>query len=126
MKEELKQRYYEEQVPTLLKQMTRIADALERHVELLEERQTVVMQHLDVEKTETDGQQEDRRKKLETQLQKLAELDQMARELRGKLEKKRAADAAAAASSSVEKTDSDAGSGGADEVVREPSDQDEN
>ena len=126
MKEELKQRYYEEQVPALLNQMKRIADALERQVELLEEQQVADRQHLEVEKTEQDGKQQERRKKLETQLQKLAELDQMARQLRGKLEEKRAAEAAAAVSPAAEETDQDAEAGDAGEVVQKPADPGDN
>ena len=121
MKEELKQRFYEEQVPTLLNQMTRIADALERHVELMEAGQVVEAKQLDVENTNRDEQLQERRERLKTQLQKLGELDQMARELRSKLEQKRAAEAAGATNPSVEETAKADNPGDEDEVVPEPS-----
>lgn len=121
MKDELKERFYEEQVPALLNQMRRIADALERHVELMEAGQVVEAKQLDVEKTNRDEQLQERRERLKTQLEKLGALDQMARELRSKLEQKRAAEAAGAVSPSVEETATADDSGDGDEVVPEPS-----
>lgn len=90
-----KQTFYEEQVPELLAQMTRIADALERQVELMDQRQAIESAKIEKESTELDGQRAQRRQKFEAQLQKLAEVDRMARELRTKLEEKQAAEAAA-------------------------------
>jgi len=92
-----KQTFYEEQVPELLAQMKRIADALERQVELTDQRQALERQSLEKETADLDGQREQRRKKFEAQLQKLAEVDRMARELRSKLEEKQAAEIAAKA-----------------------------
>lgn len=96
MKMDLEENFYSEQVPALMEQLRRIADALERNVELLEKRQAAVDSRMTTEKATQSVQREEQRKKLETQLQKLAELDRMARELRSKLEQKRAAEATAA------------------------------
>lgn len=97
-----KQTFYEEQVPELLAQMKRIADALERQVELTDQRQALERQSLEKETAELDGQRKQRRKKFEAQLQKLAEVDRMARELRSKLEEKQAAEIAAKAEAAGE------------------------
>lgn len=97
MTKEPKKSFYKEQFPELVAQMTRIADALERQVELAEERQKLDQEAAQKEQLELDGQRAVRRKKFEAQLQKLAEVDRMARELRTKLEEKQAAEAAAKA-----------------------------
>lgn len=97
MSKQNKQTFYDEQVPELLTQMKRIADALERQVELMDQRQQHESESLQKEKTDLEGQRADRRKKFEAQLQKLAEVDRMARELRSKLEEKQAAELAAKA-----------------------------
>lgn len=97
MTKQSKQTFYEEQVPELLAQMKRIADALERQVEFMDQRQQRERESLQKEKTELEGQRADRRKKFEAQLHKLAEVDRMARELRSKLEEKQAAELAAKA-----------------------------
>lgn len=97
MTKQNKQTFYDEQVPELLAQMKRIADALERQVEFMDQRQQRERESFQKEKTELEGQRVDRRKKFEAQLQKLAEVDRMARELRSKLEEKQAAELAAKA-----------------------------
>jgi len=124
MTKELKQSFYEEQIPDLLVQMKRIADALERQVEMMEQRQAAEKESSQREKTVVDGQREERRKKFEAQLQKLAEVDRMARDLRQKLEEKQAAEIAAKAEAAVSADDSiekvaESDDGG--EAVEEPS-----
>ena len=101
MTKELKQSFYEEQIPDLLVQMKRIADALERQVEMMEQSQAAARESSQQEKAVVNGQREERRKKFEAQLQKLAEVDKMARELRQKLEEKQAAEIAAKAEAAL-------------------------
>ena len=122
MTKELKQSFYEEQIPALLQQMTRIADALERQLELMEERRNLELESQEAKAAVLEGRREERRKKFEAQLHKLAEVDRMARELRRKLEEKQAAEAAAKAPAGEEAAESD----DTEEAAEKPSPPPEN
>lgn len=97
-----KPKIMDEQFPALLTQMKRIADALERQVELMDKRLELEQEQTKKEGAQLSGQREERRKKFEAQLHKLAEVDRMARELRSKLEEKQAAEMAAKAAAEAE------------------------
>ena len=102
-----KEQSAEDPMPELLVQLKRIADALERQVELEEGRQKREQESLQAGLAAKDGQREQRRKRFEEQIKKLAEVDRMARELRQKIEEKQAAEAAARAESEGEEAPAD-------------------
>jgi hypothetical protein len=130
MTKKSKQIFYEEQIPGLLAQMTRIAEALERQVELMDQRQELARQGLEKDKTDLEGQRAQRRQKFEAQLQKLAEVDRMARELRSKLEEKQAAEmaakAAAEAAGEIPAEKKAAAAGGKGKAAKKPTPPTEN
>ena len=97
MSKDLKERFYSEQVPELLQLLQRIADALERQVELTADRRQVESDRVQSPPAAPDGERELRRQRFKEQLEKLAEVDRMARELRRKLEEKQVEEAAAQA-----------------------------
>ena len=95
MTNKAKDKFYDEQVPELLDQLRRIAAALERQVELTAERQDLFRETLEAGQAQQQEQRDLQRERLRAQLEKLAEVDRMARELRRKLEEKQAAEGAA-------------------------------
>jgi len=113
MSKDLKERFYSEQFPELLEQLRRIADALEMQVGRENAQPTGQVAQ--------DGERVLRRQKFKEQLEKLAEVDRMARELRRKLEEKQAEEAAAR--TRLEETTNATDSAKASEETSDPSDE---